>query len=231
MTFPFPTLFHHWESIETAIEKDKDAGENDKIDFEAFKFVYTNHSTTNNSKETFENHHELIRRYLKAGNILSPDIWAVYKPGSQVILRDRLGEWQMLVVVSCEPEEGNGYSRKVNHGWKLSMWQMIWDNSKECFTRTLWSFSLRHFSGTRQVSTLPVIPLDYYEDKGSTLSKLEAKNQLLQKLTERGNKWADFIRNDPPCLYYEGAAIKLDDNRQESGSPLPTVNVSCQRFS
>ncbi|CAG8973280.1 hypothetical protein HYALB_00000042 [Hymenoscyphus albidus] len=227
MRHPFQPFFHHWNDIEKAIGNDIGVQEDEKEAFEILKWVYEKYLPVKDPQSTLKSQHESIRQYLESSEINYENLWAVYEPGTRVLVRDKLGEWQMLMVVSCELDlenESNHWSRqqRARPKWKVRMWQMTWNSAKECFTRILWPRAIQPFLGTRQISNLQVLPLEYYEDKTGKLSKMQAQSQLQQALEKRGNKWATFIKqNDPTCLYYEGPAAKLPDPEPSSWNSEP----------
>src|SRR4051794_24647843 len=83
------------------------------------------------------------------------------------------------------------------------MWGVVWDGATNKFQRRARTRSIRIFSGTRAIASLPFYPLAYY--RGGAADELAA---LKTQLEERGRKWRTLVSSKPLCKYYDGPGQK-----------------------
>ncbi|RDW58878.1 hypothetical protein BP6252_13354 [Coleophoma cylindrospora] len=207
---PFCAFFHHWEDIEATVKTDTNASETEKHEFEVLKWAYNNRQLENDSKLTFKLLHDQISEAIKVGSINYENIWALYRPGERLLIKDALGEWQMAMCVSCRktiPRDPLMKGIKRPTKWEVVLWQITWNAAEECFSRVLWIYELKPFVGSRRITAIPLLPLKYYQDEDNKVPNSEAQQQLENFLIKRGLSWKNYTSNNPASAFYDGPAV------------------------
>ncbi|RDW57676.1 hypothetical protein BP5796_12477 [Coleophoma crateriformis] len=227
---PFCAFFHHWEDIQATVKADANASETEKHEFEVLKWAYNNRQLENDSKLTFKLLHDQINEAIKVGSINYENIWALYRPGERLLIKDALGEWQMAMCVSCRktiPRDPLIKGIKRPTKWEVVLWQITWNAAEECFSRVLWIYELKPFVGSRRITAIPLLPLKYYQDEDNKVPNSEAQQQLENFLIKRGLSWKNYTSNNPASAFYDGPAVL--ENHPEKKQTLVDIVENHQK--
>lgn len=123
-------------------------------------------------------------RLVPKGQVSFPIVWTLFKPEEEVFIHDshfvRCGRVQSL--------QGIGKTE----AWRLTT--QSWDYDGTFFGPVDDSNALKPFEGICDITSLPVYPARFHKDPD--------KNDLRQRLIERGRKWKSRV--DVTHLSYEG---------------------------
>ena len=192
---PYAPLFFYYDDVCKSGEENPDSDW--KEDLEALKLFYT---------KWVKPGHDRIRRHLKDGLVLYDDLWSIFRPGEIIYTLDEAGEPCFHVVIATEfrePDSWESDSFSIRRFPRLSvdMWRVSWDSATGLFQRLSVTRSIRSFSGSRLINSLPFYPLVYY--KGGSAEEIQSLKNTLQ---DRGRKWKDLVSQQPSCQYYDGPA-------------------------
>ncbi len=177
---PYAPLFFYYDELCRACEENPDSDWTE--DFAALAHFYCRWVKAG---------HDRIRRQLSEERvILYDDPWALFRPGDVLFTLDESGEPCFHVVIATEFRSlilGRAIASPSGGfpDW-LSTWRVSWDSATGLFQRLSVTRSIRSFSGSRLVTSLPFHPLQYH--KGGDADEIQAIKDTLQ---DRGAKWKD----------------------------------------
>ena len=138
-----------------------------------------------------------------SGNASFDKLWNLFQPGIDVYATVN-GQYAGFVVLSCEThpakkdstDREQGVERVVVSAWNLAyVGHRIYRDAK--------NFVIPFFKGTREITSLEVIPTRYLDKD----LKNGQKSRRVQ-LQERGQKYYEMIRNNPAYRAYKGHTLE-----------------------
>ena len=192
--------------------------------------------------------HDRIRDKIKSKSIDFTQLWALFKPGTHIYSKDEWDQPQIFsACASAYREGGREYGdndddedeakikRMTQFITTLNLnqpkrfcfdcWNVRWDPSTKRFTRSLSTFKIVNFRGTRRIASLPYYPLDMYIEHNPE------ETDLKHRIEKRGLIWKDLVSGDPVPRRYEGPAIELQPGLMVTSVRGDRVNVSSRSVS
>ena len=190
--------------------------------------------------------HERIRSKIRNRSIDFNQLWALFKPGELICSKDEWDEPQIFYAcASAYREGGREYGdnqddedetkvRKMTQyittlnlnqpkRFCFDCWNVRWDPSTKKFTRSLSTFKIVNFRGTRRIASLPYLPLDMYIE--NNLAK-PGEADLKESIKERGHMWKELVSGSPVPRNYKGPAIELEPGLMVNSVRGDRINVS-----
>jgi hypothetical protein len=224
MIFPYPPLYHYFTDMKNFVHNDKSEDRN-VDDFHVLEWYHDNH--------LIDQYNE-AQSFLGLSNVSFEYLWAIFRPGDLVVTRDGLGLLQLHVLTIAEMRKrGKSDIDIYQHPGDfpqqelvVKAWSIVWFPSQRTFGRSLWSFVIPPFSGSRGVTSLEVYPL--------RLEDVPSQKRIREELIKRGNIWKKLVSERPSCWQYKGAAFsgQIDESFRSGPPPAPgtrllnTINVS-----
>ncbi len=205
---PYAPLFFYYDELSKFGEENPDDTYDN--DMEALTHFYSS---------CMKPEGERIKRHLAEGSVLFEDLWALFRPGDMLYAVDESGEpcLQILIAVAfreAQPSPGYSFSIVQSRRLAVDMWRIGWDNATGLFQRVTTTRSIRAFSGSRPITSLPFYPVVHY--KGGDAEEIRA---LKDELQDRGSKWKGLVSQQASCKHYNGPAWNY--------SQLEKEHVSC----
>ncbi|MCJ1285065.1 hypothetical protein MMC26_004403 [Xylographa opegraphella] len=189
---PFSLLYHYFDEMKARVSAESSSPEL----VEHFGFI--ERFVAKNLSERFQE----IRESLMTDNSVSfEDLWALYKPGDYVVIKD--GLHQKLVLMFTDIEEKKVRQPYINRpfpSYIVMAWCVVWNPSEKLFQRRSWKLKIPRYPGKRHVVSLPVYPLH-------AVSKAEQES-LLAHLKDRGERWRSLVSGPALCFMHTGPAFK-----------------------
>jgi hypothetical protein len=216
MVFPYPPLFHYLADMQTFVGNDKSEDRN-VGDFQVLEWYHEIH---------LKDHYHEAHSFLGLSNVSFEYLWAIFRPGDLVVTRDGLGLLQLHVLTIAEMRKKkreaeilySSYEEIPQQELVVKAWSIVWFPSQRTFRRSLWSFVIPPFSGSRRVTSLEIYPLRF-ED-------VLTQKRIREELIIRGNIWKKLASERPSCWHYKGEAFTghVDDNFGLGVAPPPPGN-------
>jgi hypothetical protein len=199
---PYPTLFDHMEDVHREIEKLND--EDARRDLKRLKEVI----------EDVAHRWKQAREDKCDSGLVSFDmVWTLFRAGDRVVREDSIGNLWVFVLVDVAERQERIRTRSsgigTQHYIEFTTWFLTWDGFENELSRQSVMFRLYPFPGRREITSLPVYPIQYTARKhGDDVDKFLAK---------RGQKWWSLIKPRTSCLRYDGPALshKLEDDSHQ----------------
>ncbi|KAK3985455.1 putative atpase aaa+ type core [Cladorrhinum sp. PSN332] len=195
---PYAPLFFSYEQLREKAQEDE-SNSGFRADFNVLDNFYTRWVKTE---------HDNIRKRIQNNVVLFEDLWAVFRPGDQVVGLDEFGDPCLHVLGATEYRKGEDTGSRHDHfsirrfrRFSVDLSSITWDKASGMFQGITVTRSIRIFSEARKINSLPFYPLNYYEN--GTREKVHA---LREALHDRGNQWKQLISQKPSCRFYDGAA-------------------------
>ena len=214
---PYGLLYHYFDKIKARVSPESSSSE--LLEHFGFieRFVKTNLS---------ERYEEIQESLISDKLVSFEDLWALYKPGDYVVIKD--GLHQNLVLVFTNIEEKKNQQQYVNRpfaSYTIWAWSVVWNPSEKLFQRRSWKLKVTRYPGKRHVVSLPVYPLH-------AVSEAE-QERLTAHLKDRGERWRSLISGSALCFMHTGPAFKsiardedLRRNRyRQDGEQTTNVNA------
>lgn len=148
--------------------------------------------------------HDEIKHMIQQNNIRFDHLWALFRPGDILYGSDEFGEPRLHMLVACSYRDADNYvgpdepySIRRFRRLAVDMWSITWDHTTNMFQRRTSTRSIRAFTGSCPISSLPFYPLTFYHN-GNGIEELQTK------LEERGRYWKDLVSSRPSCHLYDG---------------------------
>ena len=162
--------------------------------------------------------HDRVRASLDEANVRFDNLWAVFKPGDMLYTVDSFEEPHLFIIGASTFRgrkhgandlenifsRGGSASAGASERFVIDAWTVTWKGSSKVFSREVKTFTINVFVGTRAVSSFKIYPIKYYKDGDS-----ESQDALLDKLEQRGLKWAQMISQEPVSKHHNGPAREL----------------------
>jgi hypothetical protein len=191
---PYEVFFHHLEDMKKRHQDTKDISVRENANFSAlYQYFSTGPPST-----AFTN----VKQNLENRVISFNQLWALYKPDT-LVFQQTLGHPEILRVHRKEQVTDMMGNQTA---WDITVVQVSWDGRKEKFQRSLLTVRQQSFTMTRDINSLQLIPLEYLST--------DERDELIQKVTKRGKKWAGYCRGKPTTKFYNGPAIPYLVNPQ-----------------
>ncbi|KAK2013703.1 P-loop containing nucleoside triphosphate hydrolase protein [Colletotrichum eremochloae] len=153
-----------------------------------------------------------MQTLLEFGDIAYELLWALFTPRAVVYTEDNtMKESQAYLFFSGEYVE-----TMMGEKWYQIEGKML-HHDGDSFGWGFPMFKIPHFTGTKKITSLASFPLDYHS----------GKQQIQEKLVERGRRYVDIVKQ-PVCLEYNGLAVRQDTNLD--GKPMEVQFYSTGRI-
>ena len=202
---PYAPLYFYISDLRDSTKGDPDDPASQ--DLEAFLRFY---------EKEIQPEHDEIKRMVQQNNVRFEHLWALFRPGDILYGTDEFGEPRLHMLVACSYRDADNYvgpeepySIRRFRRLAVDTWSITWDHTTNLFQRRTSTRSIRAFTGSCPVSSLPLYPLAFYQN-GNDIE------ELLRKLEKRGNYWKDLVSNRPSCHLYDGRGedqIKNENKR------------------
>lgn len=151
---------------------------------------------------------------LERGARISFDqLWTLFSPDDKVVLVDNLNHKQMLQFVSLGQR---GTQHKNSSDLEIVLWGVWWNPAEARFERKGWELTLESFTGTKAITSLPVYPARYLDER--------EEPKLIAELVERGKRWRSLVWKKTSSYNCKGIAF-VDGRKQNSSEKLQRTNV------
>lgn len=179
--------------------------------------------------------HDEVRGSLDEENVRFDNLWAVFKPGDMLYTLDDFDE-PHLFVIGASTFRGRRYGADdfENMIWRggsasagsserfvIDAWTVTWKGSSKVFSRTVKTFTINFFAGTRAVSSFKIYPIQYYQ-----ASDTVGQDQLLDSLEHRGRLWAQLVSTEPVSKHHDGPAREVNHTFGRLKIEEERINVS-----
>lgn len=201
---PFANIVYNWPYLEKASlpqETDDDELRESRYDLKLLLENIRN-SEPRKLRAYFKERESLLR----AGTITFGTLWTLFQPGTKVLAKPFMDEWQMFEVQTnwgyytpsdVDRDDTSGYDQ--HRLFYLYCAGFDWDGKH--FRRYTYQFTFEKFEGRRLINGLQCFPIEYWSaenSRGVELSKLKGR------LIERGKKFARLCtakKEDYLCKY------------------------------
>ncbi|MCJ1382203.1 hypothetical protein MMC17_005315 [Xylographa soralifera] len=192
MVSPYSLLFHYFDEIKAKVSSESSSPELLE------HFGYIERFVEKNLSER----HQEIRDSLTTDNSVSfEDLWALYKPGDYVVIKDGLHQKLVLMFTDIEEKKiQQQYIQRPFLHYIISAWSVVWNPSEKLFQRRSWKLKITRYPGKRHVVSLPVYPLH-------AVSEAE-RESLIAHLEDRGERWRSLVSGSALCFMHRGPAFK-----------------------
>ena len=189
---PYSLLYHYFDEIKARINPEDSSPELLE------HFGYIERFVEKNWSERYQE----IRDSLVTENTISfEDLWALFKPGDHVVIKDGLHQKLVLMFTDIEEKKNRQqYSNRPFPNYMIWAWSVVWNPSEKLFQRRSWKLRITRYPGKRHVMSLPVYPLH-------AVSKPEQES-LVAHLKDRGERWRSLISGPALCFMHTGPAFK-----------------------
>lgn len=169
-----------------------------------------------------EKSHTRIRDKIKQGSIDFNELWALFKPATNIFSKDEWDSPQILRgCASAYREGGREYghteddtddtmkivsmalTQNQTKRFCFDCWHVAWDPATRRFSRSLSTHRILNFRGTRKISSLPYYPLEMY------LEYNPHEEGFVERIKVRGREWKARVAGGPVTRKYDGPAIEL----------------------
>ncbi|MCJ1474957.1 hypothetical protein MMC13_003617 [Lambiella insularis] len=193
MVAPFSPLYHYFHEMKARVSSEDSSPEL----LEHFEII-ERFIGQNLSKRYQE-----IRDSLTTDKSISfDDLWALYKPGDYVVIKDGLHQKLALVFTDIELKKHNRNNeiQRPFPYYTIMAWCVVWIPSEKLFQRRSWKLKVARYPGKRRVLSLPVYPLHAVPEA--------ERGKLLAHLRDRGERWRTLISGPALCFMHTGPAFK-----------------------
>lgn len=225
-SYPYAPFYYYIDKMQEYVEadKDEDAKREDWHDFRKH-FYDTDVGPL----------HDQVRASLDEENVRFDNLWAVFKPGDMLYTLDDFDEAH-LFVIGASTFRGRKYGADdfENMIWRggsasagsserfvIDAWTVTWKGSSKVFSRTVKTFTINFFAGTRAVSSFKIYPIQYHQSGDA-----EAREQLLDGLEQRGRLWAQLVSREPVSKHHDGPAREVNHTFGRLKIEEERINVS-----
>lgn len=169
-----------------------------------------------------EKSHSRIRNKIKQGSIDFNELWALFKPATNIYSKDEWDSPQILRgCASAYRDGGKEYGdteddtdgtikilsmalgQNQTKRFCFDCWHVAWDPATRKFNRSLSTLKIAYFRGTRKISSLPYYPLEMH------LEYNPRETGLVERIKARGREWKARVAGGPVTRKYDGPAIEL----------------------
>ncbi|KAF2768952.1 P-loop containing nucleoside triphosphate hydrolase protein [Teratosphaeria nubilosa] len=172
----FEPLIHRWHQLNTAItalkehqRADAEAASDNEIRIKHAELLHD--LLTKEFKETIEASTDLIGQ----GVMTYEHLWTLFQPGSSVYSKQQ-GQDRIFRMHSSK----YGTDRNGNPVYWLTCQYVDYDGTR-WGTQKL-NMSISSFEGTRPITNLPTLPLDFHQDKAGVIARLTERGGKVEKL-------------------------------------------------
>ncbi|KAH7393971.1 P-loop containing nucleoside triphosphate hydrolase protein [Phaeosphaeria sp. MPI-PUGE-AT-0046c] len=225
-SYPYAPFYYYIDQMQEFVENDKDEDVK-RCDWDDFRKHFYDVDVGP--------FHDQVRASLDEANVRFDNLWAVFKPGDMLYTLDDFDE-PHLFVIGASTFRGRKYGADdfENIIWRggsasagsserfvIDAWTVTWKGSSKVFSRSVKTFTINFFAGTRAVSSFKIYPVQYHQS-GDT----EAQKQLLDSLEDRGRMWAQLVSKEPISKHHEGPARELNHKFGRSQVEEERLNLS-----
>lgn len=232
---PFSDIVYNWSALEKA-SKPQTTDENELRDARSdLKLLLDNVriSEPRKLKVYFKDRDS----HFRAKTITFGTLWTLFKPGTKVLARPFMDEWQMFEVQTNwsyrnppemeEPDDGAGFDQF--RSFNLFCAGFDWDGKH--FRRYTYGFKFEKFEGRRLISELKCFPIEYWSAGNSRVELSELKEELI----ERGKKFSRLCtaKKESYLCDYAGSLLyglppRVNSQSRSSRKDLDVANISAQ---
>lgn len=231
---PFQPMFFYLEAMRTRSEE-TECSEEEEEDLITLVNFYD---------KLIKPSHDKIRTKIGDKSIDFNQLWALFKPGELIYSKDEWEKPQLFYACASayrlggreyggneeEDEDQEKVKRMTQYLSTLNLnqpkrfcfdcWNVRWDPSTKRFTRSLSTFKIVNFRGTRKITSLAYYPFSNYREEQPD------EDELIAKLERRGHLWKTLVSGGPVPRNYDGAALELQIGLTASVRSSERVNVS-----
>ncbi|KKY29195.1 putative atpase aaa+ type core [Phaeomoniella chlamydospora] len=199
VTFPEPygPLFFYLDEICQEAERSVDKGFQEDLD--CLLEYYRKH---------IQQKHLQIRQMFQENIVQFDDLWALFRPGALVYILDKFAQPCLHTIIATGFRDPEGYvdpdeafTNKRFRRLCVDMWSVTWDPATNLFQRSTTTRTIRAYTGSCPIESLPFYPMNYYKG-GSEM----AIQELRGSLEKRGLRWRKLVSGRPSCQLYNGPA-------------------------
>jgi hypothetical protein len=194
--WPFHEFVWNWDAHQAACEPQKADSDDIRLAREdlrkALRLV--------RKCQTLSSYFRVRESLLKAKKKKVDFLWTLYGHATKVFARSYMDEWQMFEVNSCfwPPYKGRRF--------RITCSSLDWNGHN--FSDYNYDFYIRNFTGEEPISSLNVIPIEYFREDGDGADS----TQLRKRLIERGRKYFRLCTQEPitcQCEYQGPVLVSL----------------------
>jgi hypothetical protein len=179
----FEPLIHRWSRLKEAIANIGDSTDEEKDTKKHADLFYS--IVQKEFAENIDSCQDMIAK----GVITYENLWMIYSPGS-IIYGKRDGQDMAMKLTSVR----YGTNNKMKPVFWVTGKYVDWDGTQMGFNKL--NLSIPQFAGTRKISSLAAVPMDFLADKEA----------MVKKLTERGTRFESMA--GVRYVAYSGFAYK-----------------------
>ncbi|PSN70325.1 P-loop containing nucleoside triphosphate hydrolase protein [Corynespora cassiicola Philippines] len=202
---PFNEIVYNWNALEKEIEPQQDDTDELRNSRNDLKFLLDNVriSEPRKVKKYFEERDS----HLRAKSVTFGTLWTLFQPGSKVLAKPFMDEWQMFEVQANWYYSASQNDRRIiddNSGFdQYSHFHLFgagfdWDGRH--FRRYTYEFKFEKFEGRKPISGLKCFPEEYWPHENSAVDLAKLKSNL----KDRGKMFVKLCtakRQDYRCMY------------------------------
>lgn len=202
ITEPLMLLFHHRRQL-TKYLQDNDTKYKDNITKQSMDHTKLILDYMRNEFEDVTQKLDNLESAQPSGLIDFPDMWLLYPPGT-VVYSTENGEYEAYVVDSVNgtskyPRSRSG--KQLYSRLELTCWSINYDG--EIFGRQWITHAISPFSGTKEISSLDLVPESFLPDAGAVKENLITRGKSFWGLQGQnyreysGEIWSQQMSDDP----------------------------------
>ena len=204
---PFAPIIYNWNALEKASEPTDTDEDSVKDAREDLRLLLDNIRISEpGAVKTYFKDREAN---LRARTVTFGSLWTLFQPGTKVLAKPYMDEWQMFEVntnwwYGNPPRPVNSDASFDNYReFHLSCTGFDWDGKH--FRKYTYRFKFEKFEGTRPIRALQCFPVEYWEDDKSRTEFSKLREQLIK----RGEKFTRLsVAKREDCLWkYSGLLL------------------------
>lgn len=197
---PFHFLFHRFDDFRT--REEPTMNEDERADVAAIAYILDSEITP----KYFGQYAEIQRTNRRQFMVEWKMLWATFRRGDLVRVNDKLSQPRLFVFVGHVVNTHHSERRAVKV-FEVQAWGLHWDKYHQRLQRQLWTFDIREYNGSKQVSQLPIYPL--------RCGDLATEKRIRDLCRARGHLWKTLIRPNTGCWAYDGLASTHHDSSND----------------
>lgn len=207
---PYKVLFHYWDQLQRVLRegqaglhvvtiKNSETGSESEIQCNPTLLDHLDALLTAPDVLQVYNLTILPEKELHSKGLATYDnLWQLFRPGSTVFgrVRGKLSGFIILHAEKHRPHQGGVYAVYTGPSrWRVKVWNLAHNDGK--LTRQQSRFYIDEFQGEKEISELPIFPIEFMNDDG----------MLKDNLIDRGKQYYKIICEDPSHMRYKGLAM------------------------
>lgn len=178
MIGPFAPIVHYWDELSAQTEKQKgDSAERLRARDDLKELLEWVRGAEEN-----EQYFKTRDQNLQSRTTTFDKLWTLFRPGTKAFAKPCMG-MEQIFEIETPPDSWRDPKEMFVTCW-------YWDYVGEKLERNNIVFRIDKFRGTKDITSLPCYPLDYYRDENGDYSG----DALIEKLRTRGRRFCEINR-------------------------------------